>query len=107
MNATRVIIQHARWPQRSQLLQGVPAHIDIPDHPLTWLLDRTASHYPGRTVLIYYGTRLSYAQFAHHAHRFALALQNLGVHKGDRVAIALPNIPQYPMAFYGVELRKT
>ena len=44
--------------------QGVPAHIEIPDHPLTWLLDRTASRYPGRTALIYFGRRLSYAQLA-------------------------------------------
>ncbi len=84
--------------------QGVPAQIDIPTHPLTWLLDRTTSSYPGRTAIIYYGTRLSYAQLAHHANRFALALQSLGVKKGDRVAIALPNIPQYPIAFYGALL---
>jgi long-chain acyl-CoA synthetase len=84
--------------------QGVPAHLEIPDQPLTWLLDCTASRYPGRTALIYYGTRLSYAQLAHHAHRFATALQRLGVNKGDRVAIALPNIPQYPIAFYGALL---
>src|SRR5579864_1149846 len=83
---------------------GVPAHLALPDHPLTLLLDRTASRYPGRTALIYYGTRLSYAQFAHHANRFALALQSLGVNKGDRVALALPNIPQYPIAFYGALL---
>jgi long-chain acyl-CoA synthetase len=87
--------------------QGVPAQIDIPTHPLTWLLDRTASSYPGRTAIIYYGTRLSYAQFAHGANRFALALQGLGVKKGDRVAIALPNIPQYPIAFYGALLAGT
>src|SRR5512133_503010 len=90
------------WIQHYE--QGVPAHLALPDHPLTWLLDRTASRYPGRTALIYYGARLSYAQLAHHANRFALALQSLGVNKGDRVAIALPNIPQYPMAFYGALL---
>ncbi len=83
---------------------GVPAHIDIPDQPLTWLLDRTASRYPGRTALIYYGRRLSYAQLAQGAHRFATALQRLGVHKGERVALALPNIPQFPIAFYGALL---
>src|SRR5215469_3905144 len=84
--------------------QGVPAHLEIPDQPLTWLLDRTASRYPDRTALIYYGRRLSYAQLAQDAHRFATALQRLGVHKGERVAIALPNIPQYPIAFYGTLL---
>ncbi len=83
---------------------GVPAHLEIPDHPLTWLLDCTASRYPGRTAFIYFGRRLSYAQLAHHAKRFATALQRLGVQKGERVAIALPNIPQYPMAFYGALL---
>jgi long-chain acyl-CoA synthetase len=84
--------------------QGVPAHLEIPDQPLTWLLDCTASRYPDRTALIYYGTRLSYAQLAHHAHRFATVLQGLGVSKGERVAIALPNIPQFPIAFYGALL---
>src|SRR5215469_15897002 len=90
------------WIQHYE--QGVPAQIDIPDQPLTWLLDRTASRYPDRTALIYYGTRLSYAQLAQGAHRFAKALQRLGVKKGERVAIALPNIPQYPIAFYGTLL---
>jgi long-chain acyl-CoA synthetase len=83
---------------------GVPAHLEIPDQPLTWLLGRTASRYPGHTALIYYGRRLSYAQLAQGAQRFATALQSLGVNKGERVAIALPNIPQYPIAFYGALL---
>jgi long-chain acyl-CoA synthetase len=81
--------------------QGVPAQFDIPDHPLTWLLDQTASRYSGHTAFIYYGTKLSYARFATLANRFAIELQKLGIQKGDRVAIALPNIPQYPIAFYG------
>ena len=80
---------------------GVPAQLDIPDYPLTWLLDQTASRYPGQTALIYYGTKISYATLSTLANRFALALQRLGIQKGDRVAIALPNIPQYPIAFYG------
>ncbi|HEY7419905.1 MAG TPA: AMP-binding protein, partial [Ktedonobacteraceae bacterium] len=81
--------------------QGVPAHLDIPDHPLTWLLDTTASRAPGRTATIYYGAKLSYAQISSLAYRFAIALKQLGIQKGDRVAIALPNIPQYLIAFYG------
>lgn len=96
-----VVVTHP-WIRHYE--QGVPAHIALPDQPLTWLLDRTVSRYPGHTALIYHGTRLSYAQLAQHAHRFALALQSLGVNKGDRVALALPNIPQYPMAFYGALL---
>src|SRR6266568_7263348 len=81
--------------------EGVPAHLDIPDRPLSWLLDNTASRYPGHTAVIYYGTKLTYAQLSNQANRFAIELQRLGVTKGDRVAIALPNIPQYPIAFFG------
>src|SRR5216683_2655465 len=81
---------------------GVPAQLDIPDQPLTWLLDRTARRYPGHTALIYYGTKISYAELAALANRFAVALQRLGIQKGDRVALALPNIPQFLIAFYGV-----
>ena len=83
---------------------GVPAHLEIPDQPLTWLLERTASRYPDHTALIYFGRRLSYEELARQAQRFALTLQRLGVSRGDRVAIALPNIPQYPIAFYGALL---
>ena len=81
--------------------QGVPAELEIPDRPLTWLLDRTASRYPGHAAILYYGTKLTYAQLSSYANRFAIELQRLGVQKGDRVAIALPNVPQYPIAFYG------
>lgn len=81
--------------------QGVPAQLNIPDYPLTWLLDQAVKNYPGHTALIYYGTKISYAQLSTLANRFAVALQKLGIQKGDRVAIALPNIPQYPIAFYG------
>ncbi len=80
---------------------GVPAQLDIPDRPLTWLLDQTASRFPSNTAFIYYGTKITYAQFSSLANRFAIGLQRLGVRKGDRIAIALPNIPQYPIAFYG------
>jgi len=81
---------------------GVPLQLDIPDQPLPWLLEQTASRYPAQTALVYYGHKTSYAELLTLARRFALALQRLGIQKGDRVAIALPNIPQYPIAFYGV-----
>lgn len=81
--------------------QSVPAHLDIPDQPLTWILDTAARRFSLNTALIYYGTRLTYARFSSLANRFAAALLRLGIQKGDRVAIALPNIPQYPIAFFG------
>src|SRR5579864_1976825 len=91
----------AEFPWLRHYEQGIPAHIDIPDRPLTWILDQTVSRFPSQTAFIYYGNRLSYARFSSLANRFAAALLRLGIKKGDRVAIALPNIPQYPIAFYG------
>ena len=81
--------------------QGVPAQLTIPTHSLSWILDQTVRRYPGHTAFIYYGTKLTYAQFSSLANRFATGLQRLGIKQGDRVAIALPNIPQFPIAFYG------
>src|SRR6266700_333434 len=81
--------------------QGVSAELAIPDEPLTWLLDHAVHNHSDQTAIIYYGNRLSYAQLSTLANRFAIGLQKLGIQKGDRVAIALPNIPQYPIAFYG------
>ena len=90
-----------KYPWLRHYEQEVPASIDIPDQPLTWILDTAARRFPSNTALIYYGTRLSYARLSSLANRFAAALLRLGIQRGDRVAIALPNIPQYPIAFFG------
>jgi long-chain acyl-CoA synthetase len=81
--------------------EGVPVHLSLPDHSLSWLLEQAAHRYPTRVALIYYGTKVTYAQLLQYTNRFASALLRLGVQKGDRVAVALPNIPQFPIAFYG------
>lgn len=89
------------YPWLQHYEDGVPAHIELPDRSLTWLLDKTANRHPNRVAFIYYGSRITYAQFSNLANRFAIGLQRLGVQKGGRVAIALPNIPQFPIAFFG------
>ena len=89
------------YPWLHSYQEGIPAHLDIPNQPLTWLLDTVANHYPNHTAIIYYGTKVTYAQLSNLANRFAINLLRLGLQKGDRVALALPNIPQFPIAFYG------
>ncbi len=81
---------------------GVSADVEIPPHPLTWLLDQAVSRFPGNTAIIYYGTRLTYANISTLASRFAAELLRMGLKKGDRVAVVLPNIPQYLIAYYGI-----
>lgn len=80
---------------------AVPAAVDVPAHPVTWLLDRAAAEHGGNTAMIYFGTRISYTRFLTLAERFADGLRALGVRRGDRVSICLPNLPAFPIAFYG------
>jgi long-chain acyl-CoA synthetase len=64
-------------------------------------LERTASKSPGATALVYFGTRITYEQLRDHANRLAAALEALGVRKGDRVALMMPNCPQFVIGYFG------
>jgi long-chain acyl-CoA synthetase len=89
---------------------GVPATLDYPRIPLFDLLADSARKYPNhvavKLVLRYFGSfalggALTYEQLLDQANRFAAALHALGVRKGDRVAVMLPNLPQFVISFYG------
>jgi long-chain acyl-CoA synthetase len=80
---------------------GVPADVDVPDVPLTQLLDDAARRFPRRKAVAVLGRTLTYRQTVHQVDRFAGALRRLGVRKGDRIALILPNCPQQIIAFYG------
>src|SRR3990172_3055022 len=69
--------------------------------PLFKLLTDSARRFPAKTATIFYGNRITYEQLDELTNRFAHALTRLGVRKGDRVAIMLPNIPQCVIAYYG------
>lgn len=80
----------------------VPREIKIPEIPLFKLLDDAAAGFPRRTAFIFFGRRVSYEEFQRSANSFARALrENWGVGHGDRVALFLPNSPQFAIAFYG------
>ena len=80
----------------------VPRTLDLPDIALHELFERTVADYPNNTATIFFGERLTYAQLDEQANIFAAGLQGLGVQAGDRVAIILPNSPQFIVAFFGV-----
>lgn len=89
-------------PWRRRYQPGVPSELNIPDIPVTRLLDDAADRYPRRTALIFFGRRISYRELRAAVDRFADGLHRLGVQPGDRVALILPNCPQQVIAFYGV-----
>jgi long-chain acyl-CoA synthetase len=98
-------------PWLSHYEDGVSAEVEIPDYPVTQNLINAAEEYPDRPALIFgnvveplgnmlMDTTMSYRELLDLTYRFAAALQAFGVEKGDRVAVHLPNCPQFVIAYY-------
>jgi long-chain acyl-CoA synthetase len=78
---------------------GVPAAVDVAGYPsLVALLRESFTNYRERSAYRYMGQSLSYGQIDALSQAFAAWLQSLGLERGDRVAVMLPNVPQYPVA---------
>lgn len=82
--------------------EGVPHSVDYPEQNVYQLLAAAAAKNPGGTATLFFGARLSYARLLELAESFAGALSSLGVKKGDRVALILPNLPAYPIVHFAV-----
>src|SRR5437879_4401496 len=80
---------------------GIPAMLRYPDVPLQAMLDEAAESYPNATATIFFNAKRTYRSISEDAWRFANGLRRVGVKKGDRVALVLPNTPQFVVAFYG------
>ena len=80
----------------------VPESYPYPDVAFTRLLDDAAKDFPDSVAVDFLGKTLTYRRLADQVDRFATALQALGVSKGDRVGIALPNSPQHVITFFAV-----
>ncbi len=79
---------------------GVPETYPYPEVPLTRLLDDAAKDFPQQVAIEFLGKTMTYKQLLDQVDRFATALRNLGVNKGDRVGIVLPNCPQHVIAIF-------
>jgi len=86
----------SRWPQ------GVPYEISGFEKPLYTILDDAASNYPDATYTIFADATRTFRQVKDTADRIANFLASRGIGRGDRVAIFLPNIPQFPEIFFGI-----
>jgi long-chain acyl-CoA synthetase len=78
---------------------GVAADIDTSEYTsLVQLMEASFQKYSDRTAYSFMGKAVSYAETDSQSQAFAAYLQSLGLAKGDRVAIMMPNVPQYPVA---------
>src|SRR6266566_3550253 len=94
--------RHAEMPWLQYYDREVPESLPLPKQVLHDLLSNAAREFPDRPALIFFGQKIGYRELDRLSNRFAHALCRLGVKKGDRVAIVLPNIPQFVIAFYGI-----
>jgi long-chain acyl-CoA synthetase len=94
-------IMTSSFPWIKSYEPGVPPRLQYPDITLGDMLAETVTKFPDHTALIFYGKKTSYSELNALVNRFAHAISLLGVKKGDRVALMLPNIPQMVIAYYG------
>ncbi len=84
------------WPQ------DIPQNLQYPKVPLSAILEKTATEYPEKVAITYFEREITYSELDSLSDHFAAALAALDVKKGDRVALFLPNIPQFLIAYFGV-----
>ena len=82
--------------------KGVPKNIDYPKVPLYYFLEQSAGKYPDKPCTIFKGGVVTYKEMNEITDRIAAALADMGVKKGDRVGIFMPNTPQFVMAYFGI-----
>src|SRR3954463_13474221 len=79
---------------------GVPTAVAFEAKPVFQLFDEAAGGRPAPDALVFYGRRITYGELREATDRLACALAELGVKKGDRVALYLVNSPQFIIAYF-------
>lgn len=80
---------------------GLPSDIQIPRISLTQAFDDAVERWRNKTAIVFYGRHISYRQLKDLVDRFATALHDLGVKKGDKIGLFLLNSPQFAIAYFG------
>jgi len=81
---------------------GVPQTIDYPSVPLFQLLADSARKYPNTPCTIFKGAEITYREMDELTDRLAAGLAELGIKKGDRVGLFMPNTPQFVTAYFAI-----
>jgi len=89
-------------PWLKQYDEGVPHTIEYPEVPLFYFLEQAAKNYPDSPCTIFKGEKITYREMNDLTDRLAAGLAELGVKKGDRVGIFMPNTPQFTVAYFAV-----
>ena len=84
------------WPE------GVPFNTNFEEKTINELLDEQVEKYSKENYIWFLNAWITYKQFQNYVKSFATALNNLGIKKGDVIALFTPNCPQYIVAYYAI-----
>lgn len=82
--------------------EGTPHDIEVPTGSLSQMLEGVIERFPNAVAVEFFGRETTYRELGEQVARFATGLRRLGVSRGDRVALIMPNAPQHLIAFYAV-----
>lgn len=82
-------------------LEGVPKDITVEERSVVDTFDETTDKWKDKTAIVFYGRKMKYGELRDQVDRFATALQDLGIRKGDTIALLLLNSPQFMIAYFG------
>src|SRR5438552_19134344 len=83
--------------------EGIPRSLNYPTTTLGRIVDQAADRFGALPALIYNNRRISYDELLSRVNRMAGGLSRLGVRKGERVVLALPNCPEYVVSFFAIQ----
>jgi long-chain acyl-CoA synthetase len=82
--------------------EGCPADIEIPSKSIVEAFDEAVGKWGNKTAVVFYGKKFKYKDLRTLSLRFAASLHDLGIGKGDIVAVLVPNCPQFMIAYFGI-----
>jgi long-chain acyl-CoA synthetase len=89
-------------PWLNEYPEGVQAEIDMNEFDsVVDVIDKSCNEFRDKVAYVNFGAELTFGQVDRHSAAFAARLQAMGLEKGDRIAIMMPNVLQYPIAVFG------
>jgi long-chain acyl-CoA synthetase len=81
--------------------EGVPLEVEAPEMSIPEAVDKATQRWSDKRALVFYGKKISYKRLGELIERFAAALTDLGIKKGDRIAFLMLNSPEFIIALHG------
>jgi len=88
-------------PWTKWYLEGVPKDITVEERSVVDTFNETTDKWKDKTAVVFYGRKMNYNELREQVDRFATALHDMGIKKGDKIALLLLNSPQFIIAYFG------